>query len=416
VAKIIISYRRSDSDVFAGRIRDRIANTFGEDSVFIDVDNIPLGKDFRLHIQEEMSAADAVLVVIGPKWLGLNESGPSRILEDTDPVRIEVETALRNRLPIIPILFGKTPMPQPEQLPASLKDFAFINAASVDTGRDFHRDLSRVVDTISKFLEAKEGAARRPRYGPQIASGAEPARGLRVALWAMSFAIAAIIVAVAGVVYWLKEDLISQSHMANPEPQRDSSHVSDVAPSPTPKPASPPAPISAPIPPPATAPAITIKKSAAFGGSGGAAFDDTDSNTDRAQVSAISVIINPNPGDGSQLVLGGFRVQWGDRSGAAHGGKGPLPQPVASAQFAPDEKIGRVDVNWRSYHFPNVNPPPQWISGLAIWTDVRVYKFGDMSFGPVSQCVLDYGERLLGFFGRSGSYIDQIGCIIGKPK
>jgi len=67
VTKIIISYRRSDTDVFAGRVRDRIAGRYGEDSVFIDVDNIPFGKDFRVHIHDAMSEADAVLVIIGPK-------------------------------------------------------------------------------------------------------------------------------------------------------------------------------------------------------------------------------------------------------------------------------------------------------------------------------------------------------------
>jgi hypothetical protein len=39
-------------------------------------------------------------------------------------------------------------MPKPEQLPESLRDFAFINAAPIDTGRDFHRDLNRVLATI----------------------------------------------------------------------------------------------------------------------------------------------------------------------------------------------------------------------------------------------------------------------------
>ncbi len=98
-----------------------------------------------------------------------------------------------------------------------------------------------------------------------------------------------------------------------------------------------------------------------------------------------------------------------------HGNKGPLAQPATVVKFDRDEKIGRVDVNSRSFHYP-ADPPPQWIAGLQIWTDTRVYTFGDMASGPTDQCVLAYGEVLLGFFGRSGSYIDQIGCIIGKAK
>ena len=152
MAKIIISYRRSDSDVFAGRVHDRIVSRYGDQSAFIDVDNIPLGKDFRVHIQEELANADAILVIVGPKWLGSAKGGHSRIMDATDPVRIEVETALGKGVPTIPILVGNTTMPRPEQLPQTLKDFPFLNAAPVDTSRDFHRDLNRVIATIDKIL------------------------------------------------------------------------------------------------------------------------------------------------------------------------------------------------------------------------------------------------------------------------
>lgn len=152
MSKIVISYRRSDSDVFAGRIRDRLAARFGEDSIFIDVDNIPFGTDFRVHIQGELAKADAILVVVGHKWLGAGKGIHARIMDDTDPVRIEVEAALGKGIPIIPVLVGNTVMPKVEQLPESLKKFAFINAATVATGRDFHRDLDRVIGTLDKIL------------------------------------------------------------------------------------------------------------------------------------------------------------------------------------------------------------------------------------------------------------------------
>jgi hypothetical protein len=151
MAKIIISYRRSDSDVFAGRVHDQIVSRYGDQSAFIDVDNIPFGKDFRVHIQEELANADAILVIVGPKWLG-SKGGRSRIMDAADPVRIEVETALSRGLPTIPILVGNATMPRPEQLPETLKDFPFLNAAQVDTSRDFHRDLNRVIAAIDQIL------------------------------------------------------------------------------------------------------------------------------------------------------------------------------------------------------------------------------------------------------------------------
>ena len=86
---IIISYRRSDLDVFAGRVRDRIASHYGETSVFIDVDDIPFGRDFRVHIQEALSECDTLVVIIGRKWLGAGKRGQFRINDGADPVRIE---------------------------------------------------------------------------------------------------------------------------------------------------------------------------------------------------------------------------------------------------------------------------------------------------------------------------------------
>jgi len=171
----------------------------------------------------------------------------------------------------------------------------------------------------------------------------------------------------------------------------------------------------APPPPPVPAPTMAITKSGPFGGNGGAAFDDTDWNENRVQISALGVIVNLNTGDTTQRIIGGLQTQWGEKIGPAHGGKGPLAQPATVIKFDKDERIGRVDVYSRSYHYPS-DPPPLWIAGLEIWTDTRVYSFGDKTAGPTNQCVLAYGEVLLGFFGRSGSYIDQIGCIIGKAK
>jgi hypothetical protein len=163
------------------------------------------------------------------------------------------------------------------------------------------------------------------------------------------------------------------------------------------------------------APALVITRSAAFGGDGGTAFDDADSNEYRLPISVLKIIVNLNPADTSEQIIGGLQVQWGDRLGLLHGGKGPSPQPQ-SVNFMPGEKIGRVDVNSMSYHWLPSNTPPLWIAGLKIWTDSQVYTFGNMTFGPTNQCILASGQTLLGFFGRSGSYIDQLGCIIGKTK
>jgi TIR domain len=73
--KLIISYRRSDSDAMAGRIRDNLATYYGNESIFIDVDNISFGIDFREYIRKAFSDHDMTLAVVGQKWLGPRKGG-----------------------------------------------------------------------------------------------------------------------------------------------------------------------------------------------------------------------------------------------------------------------------------------------------------------------------------------------------
>ena len=153
--KIIISYRRSDSDAIAGRIRDRLATHYGERSIFMDIDNIPFGADFREHIQNAIIQNDLLLAVVGPQWAGQSEGGRRRIGEELDLVRIEVETAMKQGIPVVPVLVNGAVMPKPSELPDALRDFSFRNAATVDSGRDFHQHVDRLIRSLDKMLNAR---------------------------------------------------------------------------------------------------------------------------------------------------------------------------------------------------------------------------------------------------------------------
>jgi len=150
--KISISYRRADSEAMTGRIFDRLTAHYGKDVIFRDIDDIPPGIDFRHHINETLLKTNILLAVIGPKWLGSSRGGLERIQEESDPVRVEVETALRRRVQIIPVLIGNTRMPSSDQLPPSLKDFAFRNAVKVDTGQDFDYHMDRLIRSMDAIL------------------------------------------------------------------------------------------------------------------------------------------------------------------------------------------------------------------------------------------------------------------------
>jgi hypothetical protein len=160
MAKICISYRRSDSSAIAGRIYDRLVDRYGAESVFMDVDNVPLGVDFREHIRSTLKATNVLVALIGHEWLGAKENGHRRINDETDPVRMELQTALQEQILVIPVLLDGTRMPNDSDLPENIRDLAFRNAIHVDSGVDFTVQLERLMRNIDQICGS--GAALRP--------------------------------------------------------------------------------------------------------------------------------------------------------------------------------------------------------------------------------------------------------------
>jgi hypothetical protein len=150
--RITVSYRRNDSDAITGRIFDRLVAHYGAESVFRDIDNIPPGVDFRKYIGRALENTDILLVVVGPQWTGRTPDGNLRIQQSTDLVRIEVETALRKDIPVVPVLVSNATMPQPADLPDGLQDFPFRHAVKVDALEDFDNHVTRLMRSLDRLL------------------------------------------------------------------------------------------------------------------------------------------------------------------------------------------------------------------------------------------------------------------------
>ncbi|MFZ0123081.1 MAG: toll/interleukin-1 receptor domain-containing protein, partial [Xanthobacteraceae bacterium] len=73
-SKIFISYRRDDSAGTAGRLHDRLAEAFGEENLFIDVDNMPAGADFVETLNKQVAICDVFLCTVGPSWLNAKDN------------------------------------------------------------------------------------------------------------------------------------------------------------------------------------------------------------------------------------------------------------------------------------------------------------------------------------------------------
>lgn len=167
--KCFLSYRRNDLIVAGSihRIYEFLSRSLGEGNVFMDVDRIPPGADFRTVLSDEVSRADVVLVVMGQQWTQLLEERGEDL---RDFVRIEIESALERGIPVIPLLVGGASLPSPESLPDSIRELSYRNAFRVDPGRDFERDLSRLVQQI----ESNYGERRTESVETREVSGEPP--------------------------------------------------------------------------------------------------------------------------------------------------------------------------------------------------------------------------------------------------
>lgn len=159
--RLFLSYRRDDSAAHAGRLRDALADRFGADAVFQDVVTIGAGEDFTVAVDRALDASDALLVVMGPGWVGAKDpEGRPRLHDEHDYVRFEVARALERDLRIIPVLVGGAAIPAPRDLPAELRPLVNRQAVHLDDAT-WHHD----VEGLLRSLGVEPAAAGRfPRW------------------------------------------------------------------------------------------------------------------------------------------------------------------------------------------------------------------------------------------------------------
>jgi hypothetical protein len=162
--KIFISYRREDSADIAGRIFDHLERRYGRERVFIDVDSIPFGEDFRRRVDAALDQTGLLLVIIGDDWLTATDRsrpGSGRRIDDPhDYVAIEIAGALSRGVTVLPVLVGQAQMPTPSEMPGHLVELSYRNAAEVRSGRDFTAHIARLIDAIAQVVVPSAPAER----------------------------------------------------------------------------------------------------------------------------------------------------------------------------------------------------------------------------------------------------------------
>ncbi len=182
MSRVFISYRRDDSADITGRIFDRLRAHFDKQILFRDVDVIPFGSDFRQVIRKAVEDCQVLLAVIGPTWLSIaTEDGTRRLDDPHDFVRLEIETALKRNIPVIPVLVNKAAMPKAVHLPDSLQDLVYRNGLEVGRDPRFHPDVDTLIRGLSRLLNPTPPPSPPPPT-PVVVAPSGPKAGDRTEL------------------------------------------------------------------------------------------------------------------------------------------------------------------------------------------------------------------------------------------
>jgi len=152
---VFISYRRADHPLFAHVLQRELAGRFGEESIFLD-NAIRPGDDYVRVLQDAVGSCQVLVAVIGPQWLTMQHAeGGRRLDREDDWVRIEIVTALRRGVRVIPVLvagavhFSRDELP-PDLAPLADRQTLVLDVAGLDEG------LGRLADAIAGAIEPEE--------------------------------------------------------------------------------------------------------------------------------------------------------------------------------------------------------------------------------------------------------------------
>jgi hypothetical protein len=163
--RVFVCYRREDSAPWAGRLHDVLAERFGAANIFQDVEAVRAGESFVEAMDVAVAKADAMLVVIGPRWVG-PDGGASRLDAADDYVRRELEVGLAYGKRLVPVLVGGARMPAASDVPDDLRPVV-TRQAVVLRDESWHTDVAH----LTRALDDRPIASLRRNRGV-VAAGA----------------------------------------------------------------------------------------------------------------------------------------------------------------------------------------------------------------------------------------------------
>jgi uncharacterized protein YecT (DUF1311 family) len=173
MSTVFISYRRQTAAGEARALFNDLVARLGESAIFMDVDSISLGRDFRSELQKTLAACDLMLVIIDKDWAAVkDERGRIRLEDAGDFVRMEIEAGLKRNIAVTPVLVKGAQMPAPEDLPPEIRDLAYRNGFELSHTR-WESDVREMIRRLSLDV-GQVDTGRRPIVPGEAGGGSVP--------------------------------------------------------------------------------------------------------------------------------------------------------------------------------------------------------------------------------------------------
>ncbi len=158
MSSLFLSYRRSDSSGAVKYLYHRLKSRLPQWTLFYDHKVLSPGENLPERLRDELTSAEVVLCVIGPRWVGTLKERRHRA--EIDHVREEVRLALSAGHRVIPLLVESASMPTEADLGdfPELQPLCRLIGQHIRPDPDFDMDVER----LAAFLD---------RIGPAVGAG-----------------------------------------------------------------------------------------------------------------------------------------------------------------------------------------------------------------------------------------------------
>ena len=185
-ARIFISYRTADGVDKATALARDLEKVFGDETVFLDKDDLRGGSAWRNEIQSALDARPVLLLLVTPQLISAVDShGLPRLAGADDPVRRELETALAAGAQVIPVLCdGLNEPPDASSLPPPFDCIGELTWRQL-RAYDWEHDIERLIEDLKAIGISPLAVTGRSVQAPRSSGATATERRTPRLFWAV---------------------------------------------------------------------------------------------------------------------------------------------------------------------------------------------------------------------------------------